>query len=85
MAQVENLASFAIMRFHKSLDNQNMKVFAAVLALLLAASSNGQFECRTGRSCRCTNSNPCRHESKYGLTFDECEDECKDEGDDCKG
>ena len=65
-----------------------MKVFAAVLATLLlaASSSNGQeFECRTGRSCRCTNSNPCEHESKYGLTFDECEEECKDEGDDCKG
>ena len=63
-----------------------MKVFAAVLAtLLLAASSGQEYECRTGRSCRCSSSNRCQHESKYGLSYNECRDECNDEGDDCKG
>ena len=63
-----------------------MKVFAVVPALLLSAFCHGQqYECRTGRSCRCSSSNRCEHESKYGVSLAECREQCDGEGDDCKG
>uniref|UniRef100_A0A7S0FLU5 Uncharacterized protein n=1 Tax=Minutocellus polymorphus TaxID=265543 RepID=A0A7S0FLU5_9STRA len=63
-----------------------MKVFAVLGALLFAASCNGQqYECRTGRSCRCSSSNRCEHTSYYGLTLNNCREKCDNEDDDCKG
>mmetsp|Transcript_9806 Transcript_9806/g.27471 ORF Transcript_9806/g.27471 Transcript_9806/m.27471 type:complete len:155 (-) Transcript_9806:106-570(-) len=67
---------------------KGLKIFAILAVLLLVAPGpciGQQYECRTGRSCRCSSSDPCEHTSYYGLSIGQCRVKCNDEGDGCKG